>query len=96
MILYDEMNLEKPIKIYNNYASYPKISKYSKSYFSKKAFVYKGKSRFIKFIFTGHTGWVMSCDTTDNNITTTSWDGTLGLWDASRSSPVNLMSGNNC
>ena len=49
MILYDEMNLEKPIKIYNNYASYPKISKYSKSYFSKKAFVYKGKSRFIKF-----------------------------------------------
>ena len=48
MILYDEMDLEKPIKIFDNYASYPKISKYSKSYFSKKVFVYKGKSRFIK------------------------------------------------
>ena len=48
MILYDEMDLEKPIKIFDNYASYPKISKYSKSYFSKKAFVYKGKSRFVK------------------------------------------------
>ncbi|KAL5257060.1 hypothetical protein ACHWQZ_G012099 [Mnemiopsis leidyi] len=44
-------------------------------------------------LFSGHTGWVMSCDTTDNNITTTSWDGTLGLWDASRSSPIQLMSG---
>jgi len=44
-------------------------------------------------LFSGHTGWVMSCDTTDNNITTTSWDGTLGLWDPSRSSPLSLMSG---
>ena len=25
MILFDEMNLEKPIKIFNNYASYPKL-----------------------------------------------------------------------
>ena len=48
MILYDEIDLEKPIKIFDNYASYPKISKYSKSYFSNKAFIYKGKSRFIK------------------------------------------------
>ena len=48
MILYDEMDLNKPIKIFDNYASYPKISKYSKSYFSKKAFIYKGKARFIK------------------------------------------------
>ncbi|MDB4193661.1 Gfo/Idh/MocA family oxidoreductase [Candidatus Pelagibacter sp.] len=48
MILYDEMDLEKPIKIFDNYASYPKISKYSKSYFTKKAFVYKGKSKFVK------------------------------------------------
>jgi len=48
MILFDEMNTNKPIQIYNNYASYPKLSKFTKSYFSKKAFVYKGKSSFVK------------------------------------------------
>ncbi len=48
MILFDEMNLEKPIKIFNNYASYPKLSKFTKSYFSQKAFTYKGKSKHIK------------------------------------------------
>ena len=48
MILFDEMNLEKPIQIFDNYASYPKLSKFTKSYFAKKAFVYKGKSTFIK------------------------------------------------
>ena len=48
MILFDEMNLEKPIQIFDNYASYPKLSKFTKSYFTKKAFVYKGKSTFIK------------------------------------------------
>lgn len=48
MILFDEMNTAKPIQIYDNYANYPKISKFSDDYFGKKAFVYKGKSRYIK------------------------------------------------
>ena len=42
------MNKEKPIQIFNNYANYPKLSKFTKSYFSQKAFVYKGKSKQIK------------------------------------------------
>jgi predicted dehydrogenase len=48
MILFDEMNIAKPIQIYDNYANYPKISKFTDDYFSQKAFVYKGKSRYIK------------------------------------------------
>ena len=48
MILFDEMNLTKPIQIFDNYANYPKISKFTKNYFSKKAFVYKGKCKYIK------------------------------------------------
>ena len=48
MILFDEMNTAKPIQIYDNYANYPKISKFTDDYFSQKAFVYKGKSRYVK------------------------------------------------
>lgn len=48
MILFDEMNIDRPIQIFNNYANYPKLSKFTKSYFSKKAFIYKGKSSYIK------------------------------------------------
>ena len=48
MILFDEMNTTKPIQIYDNYANYPKISKFTDDYFGQKAFVYKGKSRYIK------------------------------------------------
>ena len=48
MILFDEMNITKPIQIYDNYANYPEISKFTYDYFSQKAFVYKGKSRYIK------------------------------------------------
>ena len=48
MILFDEMNTSKPIQIYDNYANYPKISKFTDDYFSQKAFIYKGKSKYIK------------------------------------------------
>ena len=48
MILFDEMNITKPIQIYDNYANYPKISKFTDDFFSQKAFVYRGKSRYIK------------------------------------------------
>ena len=36
MVLFDEMNLERPIQIFNNYANYPKLAKFTKSYFSSK------------------------------------------------------------
>lgn len=48
MILFDEMNIDRPLQIFDNYVHYPKLSKFTKSYFSKKAFVYKGKSSYIK------------------------------------------------
>ena len=48
MILFDEMCKDKPIQIFNNFANYPKLSKFTKSYFSEKAFIYKGKSKQIK------------------------------------------------
>ena len=48
MILFDEMDNDKPIQIFNNFANYPKLSKFTKSYFSEKAFIYKGKSKQIK------------------------------------------------
>ena len=48
MLLFDEMNKDEPIQIFNNYANYPKLSKFTKSYFSQKAFVYKGRSKKIK------------------------------------------------
>lgn len=48
MILFDEMSKDKPIQIFNNFANYPKLSKFTKSYFSEKAFIYKGKSKQIK------------------------------------------------
>ena len=40
--------MNEPIQIFNNYANYPKLSKFTESYFSQKAFVYKGKSKKIK------------------------------------------------
>ena len=42
------MNIAKPIQIYDNYANYPKISKFTDNFFGREAYVYKGKSRYIK------------------------------------------------
>ena len=52
MLLFDEMDLLNPIKIYNKYAVYPKIEDFKKSFFQKKALIYEGKVNFpkIKFI----------------------------------------------
>ena len=44
MLLYDEMNLKEPIKIYNKYAKYPKIQEFKKKFFSSKALIYLGKN----------------------------------------------------
>ena len=48
MLLYDEMNMNEPIKIYNNYVSFPKIDKFTKYYFNQSKYVFKGTSRIIK------------------------------------------------
>ena len=48
MLLFDEMNSNEPIKIYNNYVSFPKIDKFSKFYFNQSKYIFKGKSKSIK------------------------------------------------
>ena len=48
MLVFDEMNKKKPIQIYNNYVYFPKIDKFSKQYFGKTHFIFKGKSSSIK------------------------------------------------
>ena len=52
MLLFDEMNSINPITIYNQYASYPKISKFDKSFFTPKANIYYGKTFSPKIKFT--------------------------------------------
>ena len=44
MLLFDEMNKKNPIKIYNKYAKYPKLSTFKNDFFSTKANIYKGKT----------------------------------------------------
>lgn len=48
MLLYDEMNEKEPIKIYNNYVSFPKIDTFSKYYFNQSKYIFKGSSKSIK------------------------------------------------
>ena len=49
MLVFDEMNNEKPIKIYDNYVSFPKIDKFSNNFFNQSKYIYKGKSHPIRF-----------------------------------------------
>ncbi len=44
MLLYNEMDAEKKIKIYNKYAMYPNIDEFKTSFFKKKAKIYEGKN----------------------------------------------------
>ena len=48
MLLFDEMNNNEPIKIYNNYVAFPKIDKFTKYYFNQSKYIFKGKSKSIK------------------------------------------------
>ena len=48
MLLYDELNLNNPIKIYNQYAKYPKLDFFNKNFINSKALVYKGNNKSIK------------------------------------------------
>ena len=49
MLSFDEMNLDAPIQIYNQYAKYPDLDFFDKGFLNSKALIYKGKSRSIKF-----------------------------------------------
>ena len=48
MLLFDELNLEAPIKVYNQYAKYPNLDFFDKKFLQSKALIYSGKSRSIK------------------------------------------------
>jgi predicted dehydrogenase len=48
MLLFDEMNIQEPIKIYNNYVAFPKIDKFTKYFFNQSKYIFKGKSKSIK------------------------------------------------
>ena len=48
MLLFDEMEQENKLKIFNKYAYYPKIAKFKKNYISDKARIYTGKTKNIK------------------------------------------------
>ncbi len=50
MLLFDEMDLNHPIRIYNQYAKYPKIEQFKKKFFNMKALVYNGKNYPIRVI----------------------------------------------
>jgi hypothetical protein len=51
MLLFNEMNLKNPITIYDQYASYPKIDKFKKSFFTPTANIYYGKTFNPKITF---------------------------------------------
>ena len=48
MLVFDEMNSKQPLKIYDNYVSFPKIKKFTKYYFNHSKYIFKGKSNSIK------------------------------------------------
>ena len=52
MLLFNELDFNSPIKIYNKYASYPKINTFKKSFFTQKANVYYGSTFVPKIKFT--------------------------------------------
>ena len=48
MLIFDEMDLENPLKIFNQYAKYPKLDYFSKNFLKSKVYIYKGSSKNIK------------------------------------------------
>ncbi len=51
MLLYNELDFQKPIKIFNKYAEYPQIGKFSKKFFTQKANIYLGSTFVPKIKF---------------------------------------------
>lgn len=48
MLLFDELDQENPLTIYNQYAKYPDIKFFDKKFLEKKAYIYQGKKSSIK------------------------------------------------
>ena len=48
MLLFDEMNIDEPLKIYNNYVNFPKIDSFTRNIFNQSKYIFKGKSKTIK------------------------------------------------
>lgn len=48
MLSFDEMNIDSPIRIYDQYAKYPDMNYFDEKFFKSKALIYKGKSKKIK------------------------------------------------
>ncbi len=48
MLSFDEMNINSPIRIYDQYAKYPDMNYFDEKFFKSKALIYKGKSKKIK------------------------------------------------
>ncbi len=44
MLLFNELDFNSPIKIYNKYANYPKINRFKKNFFTQKANIYYGST----------------------------------------------------
>jgi predicted dehydrogenase len=44
MLLFDELDFKNPIKIYNKYATYPKIQNFKKGFFTQKANIFLGST----------------------------------------------------
>ena len=44
MLLFNEMNINEPIKIYDKYAKYPRMEEFNKKFFKAKALIHLGKN----------------------------------------------------
>ena len=44
MLLFNELDFDSPIKIYNKYANYPKVNNFKKNFFTQKANIYFGST----------------------------------------------------
>ena len=44
MLLFNEMNINEPIKIYDKYAKYPRMEEFNKKFFNAKALIHLGKN----------------------------------------------------
>ena len=51
MLLFNELNFNSPIKIYNKYANYPKVNIFKKNFFTQKANIYYGSTFVPKIKF---------------------------------------------
>ena len=48
MLLFNELDQENPLTIYNQYAKYPDIKFFDKKFLKKKAYIFQGKKSLIK------------------------------------------------